>query len=348
VITVAFFNNKGGVGKTTLVYHLGAMYRSLGKRVLLADLDPQANLTAYCLDDIFIEELWANEDKERKTVYGAVFPIQEEEGDFLSPGIVDVLGDPDQLSILPSTPQFGLLAGDLRLATFESKLHDAWLRCLDHSAPAFRATTAFYRLIQESGSEMEADLALIDVGPNLGAVNRSALIAADWIVLPIGADLFSIQALRNVGATLRTWKKEWRARCEREPVLPFELPKGELRTAGYVVMQPHLYKGSLTKAYSRWLELMPQEYSRSILQQKDQQKDGAGGAQLGIIRHYHSLMPLAQRAHKPIFELTPAHGVLGGHAAIAQGAGTDFRALAKALAAKIGLDLAPASRSPSN
>ncbi|MHC1595014.1 MAG: ParA family protein [Methanotrichaceae archaeon] len=43
---VAFFNNKGGVGKTSLVYHLAWMYADLGLKVLVADLDPQANLTA--------------------------------------------------------------------------------------------------------------------------------------------------------------------------------------------------------------------------------------------------------------------------------------------------------------
>ena len=43
--TIAFFNNKGGVGKTTLVYHLAWMYAELGYSVVAADLDPQANLS---------------------------------------------------------------------------------------------------------------------------------------------------------------------------------------------------------------------------------------------------------------------------------------------------------------
>ena len=43
--TIAFFNNKGGVGKTTLVYHLAMMFADRGLRVLAADFDPQANLT---------------------------------------------------------------------------------------------------------------------------------------------------------------------------------------------------------------------------------------------------------------------------------------------------------------
>lgn len=58
--SIALFNNKGGVGKTTLTYHLAHMFRRLGLRVLAVDLDPQANLTSMCLEETEIEELWEN------------------------------------------------------------------------------------------------------------------------------------------------------------------------------------------------------------------------------------------------------------------------------------------------
>ena len=56
--TIAFFNNKGGVGKTSLVYHLSWMYADLGLSVVAADLDPQANLTSMFLGDERLEQLW--------------------------------------------------------------------------------------------------------------------------------------------------------------------------------------------------------------------------------------------------------------------------------------------------
>ncbi len=55
--TIAFFNNKGGVGKTSLVYHLAYMFADLGHHVLAADFDPQANLTSMFLDEDSIEAL---------------------------------------------------------------------------------------------------------------------------------------------------------------------------------------------------------------------------------------------------------------------------------------------------
>ena len=56
--TIAFFNNKGGVGKTTLAYHVAWMYAELGQRVLAVDLDPQANLTTIFLDEDQLQTIW--------------------------------------------------------------------------------------------------------------------------------------------------------------------------------------------------------------------------------------------------------------------------------------------------
>ena len=58
MITIAFFNNKGGVGKTSLVYHLAWMYAELGLSVVAADLDPQANLTSMFVDEDQLATLW--------------------------------------------------------------------------------------------------------------------------------------------------------------------------------------------------------------------------------------------------------------------------------------------------
>ena len=73
--TVAFFNNKGGVGKTSLVYHLAWMYHDLGLPVLAADLDPQANLTAMFLDEDKLQSIWPDSEDHAGTVFGAIQPF---------------------------------------------------------------------------------------------------------------------------------------------------------------------------------------------------------------------------------------------------------------------------------
>ena len=94
--TIAFFNNKGGVGKTSLVYHLAWMYADQGLSVIAADLDPQSNLTSMFLEDDRLEQLWPDDDGS-KSVYGAIQPILEGTGDVADPYIEDVA---DNISLL--------------------------------------------------------------------------------------------------------------------------------------------------------------------------------------------------------------------------------------------------------
>ena len=59
---LSVFNNKGGVGKTTLTYHLSYALSELGHRVLMIDADPQCNLTIYSIPEEAIHDIWETED----------------------------------------------------------------------------------------------------------------------------------------------------------------------------------------------------------------------------------------------------------------------------------------------
>ncbi len=76
--TLALFNNKGGVGKTSLVYHLAWMFADRNIPVLAVDLDPQANLTAMFLEDNRLLELW--DDGQDLTVVGQPSSFNEPDG----------------------------------------------------------------------------------------------------------------------------------------------------------------------------------------------------------------------------------------------------------------------------
>jgi chromosome partitioning protein len=170
--TIAFFNNKGGVGKTSLVYHLAWMYADLGLSVVAADLDPQANLTSMFIDEDDLATLWPDQPH-TKTIFGAIQPLLEGTGDISSPYVEHV------------SNKIGLLVGDLAMSVSEDELTSQWPYCLDHKARAFRVLSAIWRLIEQSAKERDASPVLIDVGPNLGALNRAALIAAEHVVIPL-------------------------------------------------------------------------------------------------------------------------------------------------------------------
>ena len=81
---ITFFNNKGGVGKTSMVYHLSHMFAEEGMKVLTADLDPQCNLTAAFLDEDRLEQIMGGTEGVL-TIFGAVRPIQRGIGDLSDP-----------------------------------------------------------------------------------------------------------------------------------------------------------------------------------------------------------------------------------------------------------------------
>lgn len=333
---VAFFNNKGGVGKTSLVYHLAWMYADLGRRVVAADLDPQANLTSAFLDEDRLEYLWPDGDHPN-TLFGSIQPLQQGTGDVATPHLEDV----SELQLSLFSDPIALLVGDLLLSRFEDELSDAWPRCLDGNQRAFRVMSAFWRTMQKAATIHKADIILMDLGPNLGAINRAALIAADYVVVPLSPDLFSLQGLRNLGPALRRWRGEWKERLQKKPATNLQLPEGRMQPIGYVVLQHSVRMDRPVKAYDRWIARIPEEYRSVVL---DEHESGNVSLEndpncLALLKHYRSLMPMAQEARKPIFHLKPADGAIGSHMQTVQDAYRDFKQLALKIAERAGVPL---------
>ncbi|MBF0163899.1 MAG: AAA family ATPase [Magnetococcales bacterium] len=302
---IAFFNNKGGVGKTSLVYHVAWMMSDLGLRVLVADLDPQGNLTSVLLDEERLEALWP-EDETPKTIFRAIQPLKDGIGDIVTP----------QLELIDE--RLALIPGEMSLTRFEDDLSQVWPKCLDHDKRAFRVISAFWRVLQKGAEAHAAQVILVDLGPNLGAINRSALIAADSVVIPLAPDLFSLQGLRNLGPTLRDWRKGWRERLQRNPDPSLILPKGEMRPLGYMVMAHSTRENEPVRAYEKWIARIPETYHVAVLEESSPDGNWPSVAQdphcFALLRHFRSLMPMAQEARKPIFHLKPKDGAIGSHA----------------------------------
>lgn len=323
VPVIAFFNNKGGVGKTSLVYHIAWMLADLGYRVVAADLDPQGNLSAACLDDERLEELWP-ENQQVATIYGAVEPLKRGVGDVTDPILESIS---ENLVLIP---------GDMALSDFEDDLSQVWPKCLDGDERAFRVISAFWRVLQRGANHHQASLVLIDLGPNLGAINRAALIAADSVVIPLGPDLFSIQGLRNLGPRLRTWRREWKNRRDKNPASDLVLPGGNMKPVGYVVMQHSERRNRPVQSYQKWIARIPRTYRQYVIEQPSDESPAVALDEhcLAVLKHYRSLMPMAQEARKPLFFLKPADGALGAHSNSVRDAYKDFKELASKIATR--------------
>ncbi|MGE9271541.1 MAG: ParA family protein [Verrucomicrobiales bacterium] len=322
---LTFFNNKGGVGKTSLIYHLAWTLADMGKSVLIADLDPQANLTAAFLDEDKIEVLW-NDPKPGSTIYQAVKPLTGV-GDIANPLLRRI------------SPNLHLIPGDVELSGFEDTLSTEWPGSMgdNNLYRPMRILSAFWQVMQLGADQIDADIILVDIGPNLGAINRSVLIATDYVVIPLGADLFSLQGLKNLGPTLRSWKSLWKKRIDNWNDSPdanghpdLRLPDGGMHPIGYLCQQYGVRLDRPVKAYDKWVKRIPSVYRAAVLNENPPSQVPATGDPhcLATIKHYRSLIPMAQEHRKPIFKLTAADGAIGGHAGAVQDARRDFQELA--------------------
>lgn len=325
------FSAKGGVGTTSLIYHVAWMLADLDYSVLAVDLDPQANLTGAFLSEDVLEGLWSDsEPSDASTMYKCIAPLMDM-GDLQSPDVCDVA---DNLHLLP---------GDLSLSGLEDSLSAEWPNCLasepDIKSRAFRVVTAFWQVIRSGAAKCRADVVLVDVGPSLGAVNRSALIATDFVVVPLGTDLFSRQGLRNLGPTLRRWRRDWKTRRAQRERPEVDLPKGDMTPAGYVIQQYDVRLSRPVMALDRWVNEMPTEYARHVIAESAQAVPApANDANcIATIKPYRSLVSLGRDARKPIFSLAPADGAIGSHAVAARDAYADFMALAEELLRRCGV-----------
>ena len=233
--------------------------RSSGIGLLVADLDSQANLTAAFLDEDVVARLW-NEPTPTSadTIYQCIRPLTE-------------VGDIREPHLQKISAQLALLPGDLALSGFEENLSSEWPNSLGSGNlhRPFRVLTAFWQVLQMGAAAWDAEVVVVDVGPSLGAINRSALIATDFIAVPLAADLFSLQGLRNLGPTLRRWREEWQKRQENWKGPAFALPEGRMLPIGYVVQQHGVRLNRPTAAFDRWVRRIPAEYSESVLGEFD-------------------------------------------------------------------------------
>jgi cellulose biosynthesis protein BcsQ len=307
---VAFFNNKGGVGKTTLACNFAAHEAQAGRRVLIVDLDPQCNSTQLVLDDEQWDETYEDRDtSEAKTVMRLLRHFRAGESSIDTGAIANVLkGGRFGVDVLPGHPS---------LSIFEDLLSDAWGDLRSGRAAGARKSMWLRSLREAYGDTY--DLLVIDVSPSLGALNRSALVGSDTFVTPMAPDLFSLYALENITAWFERWLGEYehgraQAQAELDDIdydltLPEPLPIRH-GFVGYTVQQ-YVSRSSggevrQTEAYEQHRREIP-DRAKAL----SELSGISGDVDLGTVPNMFSMIPLAQGCHAPIAGLRKEDGLRG-------------------------------------
>lgn len=303
---LSIFNNKGGVGKTTYLYHVAHLIARHGKKVLMVDCDSQCNLTAYSMHDNQIDRAWGERGN---SIFRIIEPVYRGIGDIRSRKPTELNSYRQNISIVP---------GDLLLNNFEDILGESWNGAKGGSEPNIRIQAAIYRYIKWAGEQVNADLIMVDLGPNLGALNRVVLGASDYFIVPVAPDLFSIRGTENLGSKLVTWRKEWE-QCNRAwDGVDIEIPNGKPVFVGYVVQQHNERRNSegMTQGWQIFGNRLEDAIQNNIIDKlpSDQVLEWDDNSfNLGLIPNLHSLIPYSLEARKPVFDCTSNDGLRGAH-----------------------------------
>jgi chromosome partitioning protein len=302
--TISIFNNKGGVGKTTFLFHVAHRLSDMDVRVLMVDCDSQCNLTAYTLPDAAIERAWGEEGN---SIYRMIEPVARTIGDIRNRAPIQV------------DANLFLLPGDLMLSDFEDRLGDTWNGAKGGSEPALRAQSAIYRVIRNAAQKAEAQIILIDLGPNLGALNRAVLGGTDYVIVPVAPDLFSIRGTENLGSKFETWRREWDQCNAAWAGADLPIPLGRPKFLGYVVQQHNIRTNAagMTQGWQIFGNRVEAAVAANIVNRLEPLNQvvvrNDGNYNLGRIPNLHSLIPYSMEARKPVYKCTSADGLRGAH-----------------------------------
>lgn len=327
--SLALFNHKGGVGKTTLSVNIADAMVDMGLRVLVVDADPQCNLTSFFLEEKYLDDLLGeSDDAAGGTIWSAIKPVVEGKGPIRD---IEALEMYNGLLLCP---------GDVLLADYEEELPAAWTGSFARKERDYDVMCALSRASRNIAAKYHADLIIFDVGPNVGPLNRTILLDVDFFATPVAADLFSLRALSTVGRSLARWIRDWKTvRTLASPADRLRILRGKPKYLGYITSSYKVSSGrQATQPHEYWeAKIAPRVSNRIIedIRKEDASLVPEGGNKLGEIKNFHSLAPRAQ-------ELGLAIGKLRGHVnpgyyEQVDEAGEEFRMLAREILKRMGL-----------
>ena len=175
-IVIAFANQKGGVGKTTTAVNIGASLATIGRRVLLIDLDSQGNAGT---------GLGFVRSAHRQSVYNVLMGNSIAAENILTTAIPN-------MHIMPSSIQ----------------LADAEIELMDMERREYRLRDALGKISQHY------DYILLDCPPALGLVTINALVASNYVIIPMQCEFYALEGITHMVNSIREVHNRWNPELE--------------------------------------------------------------------------------------------------------------------------------------
>jgi len=309
---ISFFAHKGGVSKTTNVYHLAyILAKKFNFKVLMIDADPQTNLTQTCCRTAKTDANW-RDSVERGTIFTAVERLHYgmKDGEYIDPAnCVELYTDR-----IINGGKLYLLPGSLDLAKLEPQITFAHNITNPSVFPLFDDIVGGFRhLFISTCAHYDIDFCLIDMGPSIGELNKSLFWSSDYFLIPCSADSYCKTTIKTMQKTLPNWAIQQKQLniITSDMTLPINpnLPK----FLG-ILMSLFNVSGKNKKPIKdsqHWIDIIKQTVKSEFVKELENinmiHSYSPNDFTLAEIPNFLSLMPIAQRSHCTVFDI-PING----------------------------------------
>lgn len=324
---ISLFNNKGGVGKTTLAFHLSCALAEMNYKVLMIDLDPQCNISLCSIDEDKLEQIWKIEDDFIEDFENSRKKISEEQFSEINskPRTIHYLLKPTEEGTgehiqfpppLKIRSNLDLIPGRLTLHKYEYKVSARWGEAYQGDPLAIRTITRIRTIALEYSKIHGYDYVIVDTSPSLGALNKIIISTADGFIIPCLPDMFSLYGIRNIGEALALWKHELDIiyKLISDDKRKF-FPNKFVQFLGYTIYNARRYEGktkwNLAVAHDNYAKQIPPTIEKYISKEvrthlsDDMIKEPIGSTS---VMHSHStLVAMSQKYRSPIWEIPGLH-----------------------------------------
>lgn len=232
------------------------LFAEQGYKTVLVDLDPQCNLSRLALgDNNFRDTLFS---KDYRDIHDVLKGVVE--------GGSDIDLTVDFIKDAEGNKNLLLLKESVNLSLYENILITAYNQAAAGQQIGYFQTSAIDRFLRAKGLDEEIDIFVIDTSPSLSLLNRIIFLGADYFVVPMMPDAFSVQGIENLGTVFEDWKQNWKVTgkalagdIETKYVL-----SGEGLFIGYIVNSYNVYSQSPIKDHRHWIAELPRKVKLAL------------------------------------------------------------------------------------
>ena len=310
---------------------------SMGKRVILVDADPQANLTGLALGykgTSELEEFYEAESS--RNLKSGLAPAFESR--------------PVPLKAVDCFPVDGrdglfLLPGHIGLSEYEVTLGIA--QEMSRSMQALQNLPGSIScLLSRTAAKLEADYVLIDMNPSLSSFNQNLLATSEYFIVPTAPDYYSAMAIDSLAKVLPSWDA-WSRQAQASLILrnaTYPFPKVRARFLGTVIQNYRPRSGEPTSGFRKWIDDINKKTVDMLFPALDncemvlpsEMYGGMDGYCLAMIPDFNSLIAKSQEHQTPIYALTDEQiGQSGVVLEATKNSQANFQEIFEGLAAKV-------------